>query len=149
MSKNAYIRFENANVAYVSVDTDTHELTGGVMDETTGIFHPVGGGGIANPVCTLTVIHSFEGAQQIGDGLHTMQNNIICTEQINAPTGTSTFDLVLIPGYVEGTMDYETFLIDTNFVTAVASDLVNCTYEDGFLYITDPTENCSLTLTLS
>lgn len=45
MAKNANIRFENANVAYVNVDTDTHEMTGGVMDETTGTFYPVGGGG--------------------------------------------------------------------------------------------------------
>ena len=45
MAKNANIRFENANVAYVAVDPDTHEMTGGVMDETTGIFYPVGGGG--------------------------------------------------------------------------------------------------------
>ena len=45
MAKNANIRFEDANVAYVNVDTDTHEMTGGVMDETTGTFYPVGGGG--------------------------------------------------------------------------------------------------------
>ena len=44
MITTANIRFNNSNIAYITVDPDTHELTGGVMDETTGIFYPIGGG---------------------------------------------------------------------------------------------------------
>lgn len=44
MITTAIIRFNNSNIAYISVDPDTHELTGGIMDETTGIFYPIGGG---------------------------------------------------------------------------------------------------------
>lgn len=45
MTNTANIRFEPSNVAYVAVDLETHEMSGGVMDETTGTFYPVGGGG--------------------------------------------------------------------------------------------------------
>lgn len=50
MTNTANIRFEPSNVAYVAVDLDTHEMSGGVMDETTGTFYPVGGGGGDNPI---------------------------------------------------------------------------------------------------
>lgn len=60
MTNTANIRFEPSNVAYVAVDLDTHEMSGGVMDETTGTFYPVGGGGGDGTIrcCKINIINN-------------------------------------------------------------------------------------------
>ena len=60
MTNTANIRFEPSNVAYVAVDLDTHEMSGGVMDETTGTFYPVGGGGGGGTIrcCKINIINN-------------------------------------------------------------------------------------------
>lgn len=75
MTNTANIRFEPSNVAYVAVDLDTHEMSGGVMDETTGTFYPVGGGGGGDsPIrcCKVNVTNNDETktlyADHYGDG---------------------------------------------------------------------------------
>lgn len=148
MKKSTLTRFDNENIVFVEIENQ--EGTAKIIDEINNTVIDIGGGGgIANPVCTLTVINNGNDPVQIGEYLFTMHDEILCEETIFAPAETNVIDLVLIPAYSGGTITYETFLIDTGFVTAVASDLVNCTYEDGLLYVTDPTQDCSLTLTIS
>lgn len=153
MAKNANIRFENANVAYVSVDTDTHELTGGVMDETTGTFYPVGGGGgVSNPVIKVTFINNT--GVSTGPLLFVFDenDNEMKWIQFNFANGaTEVVNTVVIPSSFdgpEGPFSYfeDVYLYDT---TITVSDAVNCTFGEKRIRVTDPSQNGSITLTLS
>lgn len=167
MTKNANIRFENANVAYVSVDTDTHELTGGVMDETTGIFYPVGGGGvgIANPILTL----SIDASGVIGDlgtidYLTVTEDNMVKNKLAVMISGGDTYEFeIFVPAWDNG--DDPDVFVWTNssanggFVGTIkvitATDTENCManidQNDGSMYImvTDPTQPANATLTVT
>ncbi|MBR2511403.1 MAG: hypothetical protein IKL32_00015 [Alphaproteobacteria bacterium] len=162
MAKNANIRFENANVAYVSVDTDTHELTGGVMDETTGIFYPVGGGGsgVDNPILTIEV-DTTDYTEEPGTlNLLSLKDGSVWEEWASIPgESTSTFE-IFVPKYGdEGDNYYEwtgarelTFAINTAYAV---SDTVNCTYEldmdnHNFIFsITDGSQPASAKITVT
>ena len=139
MAKNANIRFENANVAYVNVDTDTHELTGGVMDETTGIFYPVGGGGgglsIDPPVLTLTLTD---------DSTTLTQPNIRNGKFYKTIPHSETGDVLIVE-------DHGYYYIELGEAsTAILSDNINCTMTENEGYYTidiiDVTQNASATL---
>ena len=162
MAKNANIRFDDANVAYVSVDDTTHEMTGGVMDETTGTFYPVGGGGteITNPILTINV----DASGVVGDigALPLIQLNDGSLQNIAAMVvgGSSySYDTIVLDYYDNGDSAYfwdgsTAYPSITGYVgTLSVSDEVNIavTLSGGTFYgeITDPTEPASFTLTVS
>lgn len=153
MAKNANIRFENANVAYVNVDTDTHELTGGVMDETTGTFYPVGGGGgVSNKVIEITFINNT--GSSIGPYLYIINETEVRAVQYEIANGeTEVINAAVIPVSNDGPEGPFTYAVELWQMqcTKTASDAVNCTYDSGddVVTLTDTSENGSITLTLS
>lgn len=155
MTNTANIRFEPSNVAYVAVDLDTHEMSGGVMDETTGTFYPVGGGGgISNPIIEVTFINNT--GVPTGPLLHIFDENDNDIKRIlyAFPNGaTEVINTVVFPTSFdgpEGPFTYFEEILMTD-VTITASDAVNCTFDigDSAIIVTDPSKNGSITLTLS
>lgn len=142
MTKNANIRFEPANVAYVNVDLETHEMTGGVMDETTGTFYPVCGDTMPKihikfnndyiePVMIFGNPHSFN---RVGsNGLDTMEIELEKNASLEA-------DFLYI--HASAYIGYET---PANGI--VITNLVNCTVDTqndiSSILITDPSIDAS------
>ena len=153
MTNTANIRFEPSNVAYVAVDLETHEMSGGVMDETTGTFYPVGGGGgVTNPVIEITFINNI--GSSIGPYLYIINETDVRAVQYEIANGeTKVINAAVIPVSFDGPEGPFTYAVELWQMecTKTASDAVNCTYDSGedVITLTDTTENGSITLTLS
>lgn len=161
---NANIRFDNKNVAYVNVDKETHNMTGGVMDETTGTFYPVGGGGteITNPILTINVDASGVVGEvgsvpliQFNDG--SLQN----VDNIVNGGSTYAFEGYVLEDVLEGEENEYWWIcppvntvLDTNKTLSVSNEVnVTVTLNQGSgifqAMITDPTQPASFTLTVT
>lgn len=154
MTNTANIRFEPSNVAYVAVDLDTHEMTGGVMDETTGTFYAVGGGGGASyHKLTMHLVNSdpdyyLEG--MIPAYIYEKDGNLVLngSEISIAPSGSIDIDFLYTYWEAEGEDGYNFNLnsfLNNNEIDSV-DDETNCTYGYGIIAITDATEDASITV---
>ena len=156
MRKNSITRFNSENIAYIDFDTDTKEGAAGVIDEVNGQTYPFngGGGGISNPVIEVTFINNTGGSTGPMLFVFDENDNEMKWVQFNFANGaTEVVDAVVIPSSFdgpEGPFSYfeQIYLYD---ITITASDAVNCTFDSGerSITVTDPTQNASITLTLS
>ena len=122
MTNTANIRFQPSNVAYVAVDLDTHEMTGGVMDETTGTFYPVGGGSGDFTTATMSVSNISSHEAIIGVPVVDTENNYLIVNAPVAANTNATFTVVLY----KNQLIFDLYSIDDNQDITVSGD---ATYE--------------------
>lgn len=148
MTNTANIRFEPSNVAHVNVDLETHEMTGGVMDETTGIFYPIGGGGGSNitPILSLTLT---EDSNSYTVPKYCIVDGEVMEDEIEIEAGKTANILITN----EGSNFIYLVTEDSSSLTYAITDLVNCTKLENEgsigLMITDPSQNASATMKIS
>lgn len=110
------------------------------------------GGGFANPKCTLTVINNSGNVAYLAMGINTYNDEnviyIMSDDEGAVPANTTKIvDIVSIPHVIDNDLIWSEYIVDAP--GPVASDLVNCTFSSTLLEITDPTQDASLTLTIS
>ena len=100
-----------------------------------------GGGSLSNPVLNIQAVNP-----ENSDGslrLIQLENGILKEDFVTIPAN-DTLELEAIIPYVDSENAY-VLMVEGNPDTF--TDLVNCTYEDGLLYITDPSSSASATIT--
>lgn len=102
-----------------------------------GLEELLGGGGyeISNPILTITALSNMELYINRVDN-----DGYLCYEAVTIGGGDSVSLLVCYDD------DADSFAFWVEVGTYLASNEVNCTYNDSYVYITDPTQNASITL---
>lgn len=154
MKKSTLTRFDNENIVFVEIENQ--EGTAKIIDEVNNTVIDIGGGGggVSNPVIEVTFINNTGGSTGPLLFVFDEDDNEMKWIQFNFANGaTEVVDTVVIPSSFdgpEGPFSYfeQIYLYD---ITITASDAVNCTFDSGerSITVTDPTQNASITLTLS
>lgn len=148
MANNANIRFNNANVAYVNIDTETHAMTGGVMDETTGTFYPASGG---NTMPKLHIKFNNEAVTPLA---------VFGNQQIFNKLGSNGLEASAVMLVMGASLEADfLYIYDNNVYTgydtpeagAEITNLVNCTVDNdsGISYITITDSNLDASAEIS
>ena len=98
---------------------------------------------IKNPKVTITFVN--EGADYTFEAYWINDDNKIIFDNITIEAGqTRDVECIFMQIFEDGDKLWESIELSGS-----ASDLVNCTFDDGQLLITDPTKDASATITVS
>ena len=145
------------NIANALGDTDP-DVIRTVNDSLNDILEYAGGGGgssYSNPILTIKYVNGTGSSINIS-GYQTagyIFNNTVLGGGLNEPVieiasgENATFEVIVLLTNDPNEPFATTipFSLDVNSIAA--SDEVNCTYDEGWVIITDPTSNASITVT--
>jgi len=104
-----------------------------------------GGGGDITPVLKMEVSNLSNDAKEFG--INAIQNHTVIYEDVSVPIN-SVQDVETLCVGEKGDDDEFIYYFNIELASSV-TDLVNCTYDDetGDIYITDPSQNASCSVT--
>lgn len=155
------LRFSPDHIVRLIYDPDSKNFMLGDLTQdlvTEGVMGESGGGGIVNPLITITIDNTLPTPTPPYFPISLLTYQVDEQGRLGFllmepayDNGTETKTAISL--YDESTEVYKLEGLDNaNLIgdnDPVFSDLVNCTYDDGKLIVTDPTAPASVTITVS
>ena len=155
--KTAIIHFSEDHIVAIGYNPTSKEtIVSDIPQNLSSQFilgEESGGGSILNKKISITVINNLSGMITWTSGYFIPESGYVTDGTIEIAGNSQIVQDLMIPMTINNVFYYELPLINTTKNTVVASNLVNCTFDnDGQnqdLVVTDPTMDASVTLTYS
>lgn len=134
---------ETADKQKIELTTGADGVTGGYYDPE-GVWHDFGGGGGGSNIQPLlTITFTDDTADNLKSKCwEIIEGHAEVDENFESPVNKGTTQTFLIPKIDQGGIVAYGF----DLPTSSATDLVNCTRDYGYIFVTDPTQPASCTV---